>query len=67
MNTERAIKVIENLRDYAYENWDDSEYGEELDEIGDAVDSIKEQILSSKISGTAEIAGKKYLIMEVDE
>lgn len=67
MNKERAIEVIEDLRDYAYENWDDDAYEEELVEIGKAVDLIKAQLLSSNIVGNAEIEGKKYLIMEVSE
>lgn len=64
MNKERAIEVIENLRDYAYENWEDDTYGKELDEIGEAVDLIKNLIHKNKNVGTAEIGGKKYLISE---
>lgn len=67
MNKERAIEIIEKLRDYAYENWDDVEYDKELDEIGEAVDLIKAQLLSSNVAGNAEINGKKYLIMEVED
>lgn len=58
MNKERAIEVIENLRDYAYEYWKDDTYGEQLDEIGEAVDFIKEQFAESKNVGTAEIREK---------
>lgn len=65
MNKERAIEVIENLRDYAYENWDELEYEKELDEIGEAVDFIKSQLSESKSVGTAEINGKKYLFCEL--
>lgn len=64
MNKKRAIEVIENLRDYAFENWDDDEYGEELDEIGEAVDFIKSILADKSVVGSAEINGKKYLIME---
>ena len=67
MNKERAIGVIENLRNYAYENWEDDTYGEELDEIGRAVELIREQLFSSNVVGSAEINGKKYLIMEVKD
>lgn len=66
MTKERAVEVIEDLRDYAYENWDDLEYREQLDEIGEAVDFVKNYIVSSTICGTAEIGGKKYLITEVE-
>ena len=66
MNKERAIEVIENLRDYAYENWEDDTYGEDLDEIGVAIDFIKSILANTTVSGSAEIAGKKYLIMEVE-
>lgn len=64
MNKEIAIEVIENLRDYAYENWDDAEYGEDLDEIGEAVNFIKSILADKLVVGSAEIDGKKYLIME---
>lgn len=65
LTTEQAIEVIERLRDYAYENWDELEYGERLDEIGEAVDYIKRQLEEEKNVGTAEIHGKKYLISEI--
>ncbi len=64
MNKERAIEVIENLRDYAYENWQDDIYEKELDEIGEAVNLIKLYVFSSKNVGTVEINGKMYLICE---
>lgn len=64
MNKERAIEVIENLRDYAFENWDDAEYGEELDEIGEVVKFIKSMIANKPVVGSVEIDGKKYMIME---
>lgn len=63
MDKNKAIEVIENLSDYAYENWEDDVYGKELDEIGEAVDFIKSYLFSSKIAGAAEIDGKKYLII----
>lgn len=62
MNRARAVEIIENLRDYAYENWDDETYERELDEIGEAVDFIIEQLTESKIVGNAEINGERYLI-----
>ena len=65
MNKERAIQIIEELRNYAYENWDVSLYGDDLDEIGEAVDFITEQFKKSKNVGSAEINGKRYLISEV--
>lgn len=65
MTKERAIEAVESLMDYAYENWDDLEYGEQLDEIGESVDFLKSYIFSSSVCGTAEIDGKKYLIEEV--
>lgn len=67
MNKERAIEVIENLRDYAFENWDDVEYDKELDEIGEAVNFIKSILADKSVVGSAEIDGKKYLIMEEGE
>lgn len=67
MDKERAIEVIENLRDYAFENWDDAEYGKELDEIGKAVKFIKSMIADKPVVGSAEIDGKKYMIMEEEK
>lgn len=67
MNKEKAIEIIEDLRDYAYENWDDEEYGDRLDEIGEAVDFINAYMESTcSLSGTAEIDGSKYLLMKVE-
>lgn len=66
MNKKRAIEVIENLRDYAFENWDDAEYGEELDEIGEAFEFIKSMIADMSVAGSVELQGKKYLIMEAE-
>lgn len=65
MNKERAIEIIENLRDYAYENWDDYEYDKELDEIGVAVDLIKNQMSHLNAVGNVEVDGKKYLIVRI--
>lgn len=65
MTKERAIEVIEDLRDYAYENWENDTYEEQLDEIGAAVDLIRNLIFSTSICGAAEINGKKYLLIEV--
>lgn len=62
MDSKRAIEVIENLRDYAYENWEDDTYGKELDEIGEAVELIKNQINANKCVGSAKINGVEYSI-----
>lgn len=65
MTKERAFEVIEDLRDYVYENWEDDTYGEQLDEIGEAVDLIRNLLFSTSICGVAEINGKKYFLTEV--
>ncbi len=67
MNVEKAIEIIENLRDYAYENWKDDTYGEELEEIARAVDLIKSALGKKGYVGSAEIGGKRYLIFESED
>lgn len=62
MDIKRAVEVIEELRDYAYNNWDDLEYSDQLDEIGCAVDLIKSSLSEQKCIGTSEINGEKYMI-----
>lgn len=65
MDKKRAIEVIEDLRDYAYENWEDDTYSNQLDEIGEAVEFIKTQFKKTKNVGIMEIEGKKYIISEI--
>ena len=62
MTLKEAIKTIENLRDYAEENWIDKEYADEVKKIKEAVKIIKAQLRENKAVGMAEINGKKYLI-----
>lgn len=49
MNKEKVIKVLEDLRNYVNENWDESEYKNDIDEaeeaINIAVSVLKNQLL----------------------
>lgn len=67
MDKKRAIEVIEDLRDYAYDNWVDGVYDDQLSEITEAVNLIKTQISECENIGTMEIKGKKYMISEIKE
>jgi len=64
MNKEKAMSVIEDLAQYAYENWDGIEYEDELNDIEKAINVLKPIILSSKVCGMLEINGQRYLVQE---
>lgn len=64
MDKKRALEAIEALRDYVFENWDDCEYGDELDEIADAVSFLEKTFSETEIVGELEMNGKKYFISE---
>lgn len=66
MTIERAIKVVKDLRDYAFQNWDEIECEEQLDEIEKAVDVIVLHLSTNGTVGTAEIDGKKYVISKAE-
>lgn len=65
MNKEKAIKVLEDLRDYVNENWDESEYKKDMDEAEEAINIAVSVLKKSTVSGYLEIDGKKYNVSEI--
>lgn len=65
MNKEKAIKVLEDLRDYVNENWDESEYKNDMDEAEEAINIAVSVLKKSTVSGYLEIDGKKYSVSEI--
>lgn len=64
MTIKRAVEVIEDLTQYAFDEWDELAYGKELEDIEKAWEIIQNYLSSNseKIVGMAEIDGKKYVI-----
>lgn len=65
MSKEKAIKVLEDLRDYLNENWDESEYRKDLDEAEEAINIAVSALKESTFSGYLEIEGKKYNVSKI--
>lgn len=65
MNKEKVIKVLEDLRDYVNENWDESEYKKDMNEAEEAINIAVSVLRKSTVSGYLEIDGKKYSVSEI--
>lgn len=65
MNKEKAIKVLEDLRNYVNENWDESEYKKDMDEAEEAINIAVSVLKESNISGYLELDGKRYSVSEI--
>ena len=65
MNKEKAIKVLEDLRDYVNENWDESEYKKDMDEAEEAINIAVSLLKDSTVSGYLELEGKRYSVSEI--
>jgi hypothetical protein len=65
MNKEKVIEVLEDLKDYVNENWDESEYKKEMDEAEEAINIAVSTLKQATVCGTLEIREKKYNIVEV--
>lgn len=62
MQKEKCIEVLKSLKDYVGENWDESEYGQEIQEAQEAVDMAVGIIESSNVCGTMALNGETYII-----
>lgn len=67
MNNEKVIEVLESLRDYVNENWDETEYKKEMDEAEEAVNIAVAFLKETSICGVLELNGKKYSVSEIEE
>ena len=63
MNIKKALEVLEMLRDYVNENWDE-EYRHDIDYVNEMYNYLIPIISNSNIVGSAIINGKSYLISE---
>lgn len=65
MDKEKVIKVLEDLRGYVNENWDESEYKKDMDEAEEAINIAVSVLKKSTVSGYLEIDGKRYIVSEI--
>lgn len=65
MDKEKVIKVLEDLRDYVNENWDESEYKKDMDEAEEAINIAVSVLKKSTVNGYLEIDGKRYIVSEI--
>lgn len=63
MNIKKALEVLEMLRDYVNENWDE-EYRHDIDDVNEMYNYLIPIISNSNIVGSAIINGKLYLISD---
>lgn len=62
MQKEKCIEVLESLKDYANENWDELEYEKEIQEAREAVDMAVAIIESSNVCGTLTVNGENFIV-----
>lgn len=67
MNKERQIEVLEDLKSYVNENWDEYEYADNIKEANIALDAAIALIKSSNVAGTLTINDKSYIVLESQE
>lgn len=63
MNKEKALEVLEMLKDYVNENWDE-EYRNDINSVNDMYEFVVAALSTSSLVGNATINGKRYLISE---
>ena len=63
MNKEKALEVLEMLKDYVNENWDE-EYRNDINNVNDMYEFVVAALSTSSLVGNATINGKRYLISE---
>lgn len=67
MNKERQIEVLEDLKSYVNEEWDEYEYADDIKEANIALDAAIVLIKSSNVAGTLTINDKSYIVLEGQE
>lgn len=63
MNQEKALEVLEMLKDYVNENWDE-EYRSDIDDVNDMYTFVVTALSVNNVVGSATINGKTYIISE---
>lgn len=64
MRKEKVIEILEDLKCYIDENWDVTEYAEEIKENCEAIDFAVAVLKSSNVCGTLVIDGVTYQIFK---
>lgn len=67
MNKEKQIEVLEDLKSYVNEEWDEYEYADDIKEANIALDAVIALIKSSNVVGTLTINDKSYIVLEGQE
>ena len=67
MNKEKQIEVLEDLKSYVNEYWDDYEYADDINDANVALDAAIALIKSSNVAGTLTINDKSYMVLECQE
>jgi len=66
MDKEKAIEVLEDLKCYVNENWDETEYKKEMDEAEEAINIAVSILKQSSVCGILELNNEKYSIVKID-
>lgn len=67
MNKEKQIEVLEDLKSYVNEEWDEYEYADDIKEANIALDAAIALIKSSNVADTLTINDKSYIVLEGQE
>ena len=67
MNKEKQIEVLEDLKSYVNEEWDEYEYADDIEDANVALDVAIALIKSSNVVGTLTINDKSYIVLEGKE
>ncbi|RHA50504.1 hypothetical protein [Lachnospira eligens] len=67
MNKEKQIEVLEDLKSYVNEEWDEYEYADDIKDANVALDVAIALIKSSNVAGTLSINDKNYIVLEGQE
>lgn len=66
MNKEKVIEVLEDLKCYVNENWDEIEYKKEIDEADEAINIAVSILKQSSVCGFLKLNNEKYNIVKID-
>lgn len=67
MNKEKQIEVLEDLKSYINEDWDEYKYTDDIKDANVALDVAIALIKSSNVVGTLTINNKRYIVIEGQE
>lgn len=67
MNKEKQIEVLEDLKSYVNEDWDEYKYADDIKDANVALDVAIALIKSSNVVGTLTINNKRYIVLEGQE